>query len=210
MNLCRQAMKGNPMNPALIVVDLLNDTFNNYPESYVVQASTAFFPSLNKLIDVFHRAELPVLFACDSFLSGDFIFKGKMKPHSLRGTHGADVIAELHKSPEDHVVPKRRFSAFFKTDLDQTLRTYRVDTVLLTGIATTICVLTTALDAVSHDFSAIIVEDCCAAHRPQDHEAVLAAYRKTPLYPLLRILTCDECLEMLAERGRTELDAQLL
>ena len=62
-----------------------------------------------------------------------------------------------------------------RLDLDLTLRTLGVDTVLVTGIATPICVLTTALDAVSHDFSAIIVEDCCAAHRPQDHEAVLNA-----------------------------------
>lgn len=56
------------------------------------------------------------------------------------------------------MVPERRFSSFFKTDLDQTLRTYAVDTVMVTDIATPICVLTTALDALSHVFSAIIVE----------------------------------------------------
>jgi nicotinamidase/pyrazinamidase len=192
-------MRVHSMKAALIVVDLLNDTFENHPESYIVQASKAFIPRLNEMIDAFHRLKLPVIFACDSFLPDDFIFKGKMKPHSLRGTPGAEVIAKLNRMPEDHVIPKRRFSAFFKTDLDLTLRSLGVDTILVTGIATPICVLTSALDALSHDFSAIIVEDCCAAHRPQDHEAVLAAYGKTPLHPLLQVLRSDECLEMLSD-----------
>jgi nicotinamidase/pyrazinamidase len=185
------------MNPALIVVDLLRDTFEMHPESSIVQAAKAFMPRLNDLIAAFHQKALPVVFACDSFLPGDFIFKGKMAPHSLRGTPGADVISELNVLPQDHVLSKRRFSAFFKTDLDQTLRNLGSDTVLVTGIATPICVLTTALDAVSHDFSAILVEDCCAAHRPEYHEAVLAAYRKTPLHPLLQVLTGRQCLDML-------------
>jgi nicotinamidase/pyrazinamidase len=182
------------MKPALIVVDLLRDTFENHPESSIVAGARAFMPRLNALIDAFHQGNLPVIFACDSFMPEDFIFQGKMKPHSLRGTPGAEVVDGLNKMAEDYLVPKRRFSAFFKTDLDLTLRTLGVDTVLVTGIATPICVLTTALDAVSHDFSAIIVEDCCAAHRPQDHEAVLNAYRKTPLHPLLQVLTSEGCL----------------
>jgi len=184
------------MKPALIVVDLLRDTFENHPESPIVQSAKAFIPRLNGLIDGFHKKSLPVVFACDSFLPDDFIFKGKMKPHSLRGTPGAEVVEGLNRMPEDHMVPKRRFSAFFKTDLDLTLRSLGVDTVLVTGIATPICVLTTALDAVSHDFSAIIVEDCCAAHRPQDHESVLNAYRKTPLLTLLQVLRSEECMGM--------------
>ncbi len=187
------------MKPALIVVDLLNDTFDHHPDSYIVKASRAFFHRLNLLIDAFHRDCLPVIFACDSFFPEDFIFSAEMKPHSLRGTHGADVVPELNKGPQDHLLPKRRFSGFYKTDLDQTLRSLGVDTVLVTGIATTVCVLTTAMDALSHDFSAVIVEDCCAAHRPQDHEAILAVYRKTPLHPLLQVLSSDECLKMLAK-----------
>lgn len=185
------------MKPALIVVDLLKDTFDHHPASYIVEATMDFMPRLNALIDGFHGSKLPVVFACDSFLPGDFIFKGRMKAHSLRGTSGAEIIDVLKRQSEDHLVPKRRFSAFFKTDLDQTLRSLGVDTVLVTGIATPICVMTTALDAVSHDFSAVIVEDCCAAHRSRDHEALLDAYRMTPLYPLLQVLSSERCLEIL-------------
>jgi nicotinamidase/pyrazinamidase len=185
------------MKPALIVVDLLKDTFENHSESSIVREAKAFIPALNDLIDAFHASDLPIVFACDSFFPEDFIFQGKMRPHSLRGTRGAEVINELNSAAGDYMLPKRRFSGFFKTDLDQTLRTLAVDRVLVAGIATPICVLTTALDAVSHDFMAVIVEDCCAAHNPEYHKAVLDAYRKTPLYPLLRVLTSEQCLPML-------------
>ncbi len=186
------------MKPALIVVDLLCDTFEKHPNAPVVGAARAFLPKLNELIDRFHEHHLPVVFACDSFLPGDFIFKGRMAPHSLRGSHGEEVIPDLHREARDHLVSKRRFSAFFKTDLDQTLRTLGVDTAVVTGIATPICVMATVMDALSHDFQAIVIEDCCAAHRPEDHRAVLDAYRKTPLHPLLQVLHSKEFLGWLS------------
>ncbi len=182
------------MRPALIVVDLLRDTFERHPDTPVVLAARSFLPKLNRMIDQFHGRRLPVVYACDSFLPDDFIFKGKMSPHSLRGTAGEEVITDLHREPQDHVVPKRRFSAFFKTDLDQTLRTLNVDTVAVAGIATPICVMATVLDALSHDFRAVIIEDCCAAHRPEHHGTVLDAYRRTPLHPLLQVLSAEELL----------------
>ncbi len=186
------------MKPALIVIDLLRDTFENHPQAWVTKAAGAFLPTLNAVIDVFHDRGFPVVFACDSFLREDFIFMGRMAPHSLRGTPGAELIPELHRRPDDHLVPKRRFSGFFKTDLDQTLRTFGVDTVALAGVATPICVTATALDALSHDFRVWIIEDCCAAHRPEDHRAVLDAYRKTPLHPLLQVLTSRDLLELMS------------
>jgi nicotinamidase-related amidase len=116
----------------------------------------------------------------------------------LRGTPGAEPIDELDRAESDMVLPKRRFSAFFKTDLDQTLRTRAVDTVVVCGIATHVCVLTTALDAVCHDFGSIIVEDATASYDATVHAHTLDLYRKSPLHPLLRILTTAE---LLAEAG---------
>ena len=190
------------MKPALIIVDLLRDTFEQHPASRIVQSARAFIPRLNMLIDCFHREKLPVVFACDSFLPEDPIFTAGVRPHSLRGTSGADVIPELQRLSEDHIVPKRRFSSFFKTDLDQTLRILGVDTVLVTGIATHVCVLATALDAVSHDFQAVIVEDCCAAHNPQIHASVLAGYREPPIAPLVLVHDSQQCIKWVEESRR--------
>jgi len=101
-----------------------------------------------------------------------------MKVHSLRGTQGAEVIDDLEPKSTDMILPKRRFSAFFKTDLDQTLRTLGVDTIVVTGMTTEFCVLMTALDGLCHDFSVIILEDCTASRTKELRKGCLNLYRE--------------------------------
>ena len=78
-----------------------------------------------------------------------------------------------------------------------TLRGLQVDTVAVTGIATHVCVLATALDALCHDLKTIILEDCCAAPTPEIHQRTLDNYRRNPLYPLFRVMTTQEFLSEL-------------
>ena len=144
---------------------------------------------------MFRHKGLPVIFSCDSFLQSDFIFQGKIKPHSIRGTNGATVIDELERENSDIVSPKRGFSAFFKTDLAQTLRTLGCDTVAVAGIATHIFVLTTVLDAVALDFKAILLKNCCAAHKPEYHTGTIQIYESSPIYPLIRIMSSEVFIE---------------
>jgi nicotinamidase/pyrazinamidase len=183
------------MKPAIIVVDMVRDNFHDEDHLPITVQARAMIPALNHLLPAARSKGAPVIFACDSFLEGDFIFQGKMKPHSLRGTAGAEVLEELGRAPEDIFLPKRRFSAFFKTDLDMTLKLHRVDTVAVTGIATHFCVLTTALDALCHDLRAIILEDCCAGPTPEIHHRTLDNYRSNPLFPLLRVLDSGSFLQ---------------
>ena len=137
---------------------------------------------------------IPVIFACDSFLQDDFIFQGRMKPHAIRGTNGTRPIPDLEPQPSDIILEKRRFSAFFKTDLDQTLRTLHVDTVAIGGINTHFCVLATAFDAVCHDFTTIILEDMSAAYKREIHQAFVDAYRFSAIYPIFRVSKSHEFL----------------
>jgi nicotinamidase/pyrazinamidase len=175
------------MKPAVIVVDMVKDNFHDEDHLPITAHARAMIPALNHLLQESRQRRIPIIFACDSFLEGDFIFQGKMKAHSLRGTPGAEVMEGLDQAPGDIVLPKRRFSAFFKTDLDMTLRLLQIDTVAVTGIATHFCVLTTALDALCHDFRAVILEDCSAAPTAEMHQRTLDNYRRNPLHPLLRI-----------------------
>jgi len=181
------------MRAAILIVDMVKD---NLREEYpIAKEAKAIIPRINRLLREGRKKGIPIIFACDSFLPEDFIFRGKMKPHSLRGTEGSQVIDEIEKGPGDVYLPKRRFSAFFKTDLDQTLRTWGVDTVAVGGITTNVCVLMTVMDALCHDFYAVWLEDCCAAHRREVHEATLNLYRKFALWPLLRIIPSEEFLK---------------
>lgn len=185
------------MRPAVIVVDMLKDTLEGDHRYAIKPFALEIVPAVNRLTEAARNRSLPVIFAMDSFLRGDFLFQGRMKEHSIRGTKGAEVTDLLTQRASDIYLPKRRFSAFFKTDLDQTLRLHAVDTVVIAGIATHVCVLTTALDALSNDFRALIVEDCCASFNREIHEKTLEIYRKNPLHPLLRIARLDEFLEEL-------------
>jgi nicotinamidase/pyrazinamidase len=183
------------MKPAIIVVDMLKDNFKESSRNPYLQTGRTIIPNLQKLLKESRKRGFPIIFACDSFLEGDFIFRGRMKVHSLRGTKGAEVIDDLKPGPTDMILPKRRFSAFFKTDLDQTLRVLGVDTIVVTGITTEVCVLMTVMDGLSHDFSAILLEDCSASRSKELHQGCLNLYRDFALYPLLRMMTLDEFLK---------------
>jgi nicotinamidase-related amidase len=185
------------MKPALIIIDMLKDTFEKHPDAFISKEALKFVPTINRLSSIFRDKGFPVIFSCDSFLEDDFIFQGKMKPHSIRGTEGANVIDQLDKEPSDIVSEKRRFSAFFKTDLDQTLRDLDCDTVVVVGISTHICVLSTLIDAVAFDFKAIMLRDCCQAHTSEIHDGVTKIYEKTPLYPLMRIWSSEEIIKII-------------
>ena len=182
------------MKPAIIVVDMLKDTFKESPRNPYYEEGKRIIPNLLRLLGEGRKRGFPIVFACDSFLEGDFIFRGRMKAHALRGTKGAEVVDDLRPEPTDIILAKRRFSAFFKTDLDQTLRTLGVDTIVVTGVTVEVCVLMTAMDGLSHDFSVLLLEDCSASRSKDIQQGCLNLYRDFSLYPLLRIITLDEFL----------------
>ena len=182
------------MKPAVLVVDVLNDNVHGEHAGPGRDAALAVVPAINRLLAAAHARGWPVVFACDAFQPDDFLFGGRMRPHSLRGTPGAQPIPELDRAPGDEILPKPRFSAFFRTNLERTLRDRGVDSVLVCGLTTAFCVLATAFDALSHDFRAVLVEDACASSRPEWHAATLEIYRKNVLRPLFRVRTVAEIL----------------
>ncbi|MGD0231184.1 MAG: isochorismatase family cysteine hydrolase [Syntrophorhabdales bacterium] len=185
------------MKPAVLIVDMLEHTYGKAGKPTAEQA--AIVTPLRDFLKSCRARSIPVVFACDSFLEGDFIFNGRMRPHAIRGSEGARVAAVLEPDPSDIVLPKRRFSAFFKTDLDQTLRTMNVDTVAVAGINTHFCVIATAFDAICHDFRTVLLEDLSAAHKREVHDNFMDAYRRSAIYPLLRVQTADEFMKLLGD-----------
>lgn len=180
---------------ALIVVDMIKDNVNTKGHGKMDVAAKEIIPPILRLSRVFRKCGGRVVFACDSFLEGDFIFRGRMPPHAIRGTGGDHPIPELEMQISDHFLPKRRMSAFYKTDLDQTLRLWKVDTVAVCGIVTNVCVLLTAMDAIQNDFNAIVISDACACHSHDIHEMTIKNYERFLLAPIFRILTEKQVTE---------------
>jgi nicotinamidase-related amidase len=175
---------------ALIIIDMTRDNLTGL----MGERAEKIIPVINKLTDYFRQKNNLVIFANDSFLKDDFLFKSKMSPHSLRWTDGEKVATSLNVKDTDIVLPKRRFSAFFKTDLDQTLRTFEVEKVYVCGITSIFCVLATAFDSICHDFYTVIIEDATTAHKDEVHEQVMNFYRKNPLQPLFEIKKSNEII----------------
>jgi nicotinamidase/pyrazinamidase len=180
------------MKFAVIVVDMLKDTYDGPSDHHIIQGFCSIIPRLQFLIAEGGKINGLIVFACDSYFKEDFLFKGKMPQHAIRGTRGAEVIDELPILPGDVMLTKRRFSAFLKTDLDITLRTLKIDTIAVTGLATDVCVLTTALDGLCNDFYSVIISDCCAARSRERHDAIISIYSRFATYPTLRVRKADE------------------
>jgi nicotinamidase/pyrazinamidase len=176
----------------LIVVDMIKDNVNTQRHGLLDQEATKIIPNILHLTRTFRRHGEKVVFACDSFMKDDFIFGGRMRPHAIRGTGGDQPIDELEMQSSDLLLAKRRMSSFHKTDLDQTLRTWQIHTVVVCGIVTNVCVLLTVMDAIQNDFRAVMVSDACACHKPEIHEMTLQSYSNLTLFPLIRVMTASE------------------
>jgi ureidoacrylate peracid hydrolase len=78
----------------------------------------------------------------------------------IRDTWNTDIVAGLEPRPEDIVLYKTRFSAFYATDLDERLGRLGVEHLIVTGCTTSICVESTVRDAMFRDYSCVLLEDC--------------------------------------------------
>ncbi|MFZ7111207.1 MAG: cysteine hydrolase family protein [Desulfatiglandales bacterium] len=183
--------------PAVLVIDMVKDNLDETNRFPITPLAKRLLAPINRLTQAFRERGWPVVFPTDAFERDDFIFKGKMKPHSLTGTVGAQVSDDLIRTEADLWVPKPRFSAFWRTDLEQWLKERGVTLCAVAGITTNFCVLTTAMDALCADFKTVILEDCTTAATQEIHENTLDMYRRNALFPLFRIMTSQKLLDEL-------------
>ena len=96
----------------------------------------------------------------------------------IRDTWGTDIVPELKPEPNDIVIYKTRFSGFYQTDLDATLKKFGIKYLIFTGVTTSICVESTVRDAMFRDYLCILLSDCMSEPIGNDlprtnHEASL-------------------------------------
>jgi nicotinamidase-related amidase len=92
---------------------------------------------------------------------------------TIAGTDGCRLLPELERDAADGVVIKKRYSAFFGTDLEETLAGLQPRSLVLAGINTHACVRTTAIDAYQRDYDVILATDCVASHDIAHHDVTL-------------------------------------
>jgi ureidoacrylate peracid hydrolase len=95
--------------------------------------------------------------------------------HNIAGMPGCTIIPELHDTKRDWVVnTKKRYDCFVGSDLDFVLRSHGINTLIVTGVNTNSCVLSTVVAACSKDYAVIVAEDCVdTMDAPELHSAAL-------------------------------------
>jgi nicotinamidase-related amidase len=158
---------------ALLIIDMLND-FVRPGAPLEVPATRNIIPVIRREIDAAHAAGRPVIYVCDAHDADDDEFrKFGWSAHAVQGTAGAEVVEELRPEEGDIVVPKKTYSSFLGTDLEQTLLRLGVDSLRLTGDVTHICILFTAYEGVLRNYPITVVENGVAGIAREDHDAAL-------------------------------------
>ena len=99
---------------------------------------------------------------------------GPMGRILIRGEAGHDIIAALSPIAGEPVIDKPGKGAFYMTDLDLMLRNRGIDTLLVCGVTTEVCVNTTVREANDRGFRCVVLADCCGSYFPEFHAAGLA------------------------------------
>lgn len=160
---------GSIMNTALVIIDMQND-FVLPDAPLCVKGALATVPTIRELLDQARKQGWRVIHVIrqhrpdgsDVEIGRAALFTGG-KGICIPGTPGAQIVDELAPLPQETVLRKLRFSAFFQTELDMLLRRLKVDTVVVAGTQYPNCVRGTAVDAMSHDYRTIVVTDACSA-----------------------------------------------
>ncbi len=152
---------------AILVVDMLNDFVTG---SLKCDRGLAIVEPTANLLNAARAHNIPVIFCNDAHLKGIDKELELWGDHAIAGTKGAEVIPELGPCDSDYVVPKRRYSGFFQTNLDILLRELGVDTVILTGLHTHMCVRHTSADAYQLGYKVVVAKDATNSFTKEDYE----------------------------------------
>lgn len=169
--------------PALIVIDIQAGTFIDASEVRSIDNMPGYRDRMllaRDAIDSARAADIPVIFI-QEIHRPDFIdfgreLDGDEDIHCLEDSpKTALAVKEMGIRPSDYIVPKRRYSAFFGTDLEILLRGLKIDTLLLVGGLTDVCVHYTFVDGHQSDYFCRVIEECVAGSSVEAHEASLRA-----------------------------------
>ena len=167
--------------PVLLLVDMQKCWFANLEDlgTPVMGDAHAQVQQTKMLLSVAREYSVPVIFTKEvhrrSLIDFGRELDGEEKVHCLDGDPGTEIIEELKPLSSDYQLEKRRYSAFFATDLEILLRALQVQTIIICGGLTDVCVHYTFVDAHQCDYYVRVLEECCIGSSKSAHSAALNA-----------------------------------
>jgi ureidoacrylate peracid hydrolase len=192
------------LHPVVIVIDMQNDfchqdgAYHRHdPQIFQVAGIKEMIPRLQHFLVQIREKRIPIVFC--RYLIDDrardagnyvkirpFLFKEGLR----RDTWGGEIIDELKPMKNDFIVVKSRYSAFYNTNMEVVLRSFKAETLFFTGVATNVCVESSIRDAFFRDYQCVLVEDCCKAWNEESHLGVI----KNVIHGFGMVMTADELL----------------
>lgn len=167
---------GDERRTALLVVDMQED-FLRPGSKLATPNGMAIVPVIAAIADAVRRHGLPVVFTREqhrldqSDYGIELIFE---PPHCSEGTGGDEIIEDLQPQLGDVVIErKRRYDAFLGTELDLCLRARHIENLLVTGVCTDICVISTVQHARNLDYRVFVIEEAVDGTSAERHQAAL-------------------------------------
>ncbi len=157
---------------AILVIDLLGGSQG------VIDSLKEAVKNAVKLVNAARNANVPIIFSNDAHLLN---IDNELKlwgDHGIKDSEAAKVLDEFKVQETDYIVPKRRYNGFFQTDLDLLLMELNVDTLIVCGADTNICVLQTLAGAYFLNYKTIVAADACATFLIGNQEQGLEYFSK--------------------------------
>jgi len=174
---------------AVVVIDMINDFVTGVFKS---ERAAKIIPNIKRLLEFARKQGVPIIYATDAHLPNVDLEFEVWGLHAVKGSWGAEIINELKPEKGDFRVLKQKYSAFQGTDLDTLLRELKIDSLVLTGVVTDICIQHTAADAFFRGYKLIVPKDCVEAVDESTQKAAIEYLKK--VYGC-EITTADELLK---------------
>lgn len=157
---------------ALLLVDVINDFFDprgaNYHPGY-----DAVLEAVRRLVAAARAGGVPIVHSREAHRPGPDFEHRKLPVHCVAGSWDGQPPASLEVGPEDIIVFKRRYSAFFATDLDLLLRERGVRRLVVAGVKSHVCVRATVQDAFALGYEVRVPREATGSNHLHLHEASL-------------------------------------
>jgi len=157
----------------MIVIDMLNDFLNQWDP----KRRQSLIQSINELVAGCRTSNVPIIWIRQEFdpsLNDAFLdMRKKQIAINIKGTPGCQIASDLDVQPGDVVVVKKRYSAFFGTNLDALLEQLEANTLILAGINTHACVRMAAIDAYQRDYEVVLAKDGVDSYDREHHDVSL-------------------------------------
>lgn len=159
------------MQKLLLLIDIQEDFFR---AGRLFEKRAQFTTAINELLTLFREENHNIIWVRQVFkedLSDSYLALRHAKQQwTIEGTAGCELLAELTRLPDEPEIIKKRYSAFFQTELDALLQEISPSEIVIAGVNTHACVRVTAIDAYQRDYKLVLAQECIDSYDQGCHE----------------------------------------